>query len=190
VEQSSVALSSGQGSAVPLANLSTRIQEIVQDEIAELIALVRETVRDSVTEIRRIGRELKSSGLPEESEILSIIRDAPGFELPPMQGNIEIGFARHLGKRFVRNRLLKATRMSLQPRVHQELTAYSYFLNTWSKRVMREIQVALNSFADVYRASIQEMAHAKDLNEDRAKLVTDLVYLKAETETATGAPSH
>lgn len=190
VEQSSVALSSGQGSAVPLANLSTRIQEIVQDEVAELIALVRETVRDSVTETRRVARDLKSSGLPEESEILSIIRDAPGFELPSMQGNIEIGFARHLGRRFIRNRLLKAVRESLQPRVHQELTAYSYFVNTWAKRVMREIQVALNSFADVYRASIQEMAHRKDLNEDRAKLVEDLVYLKSETETATGAPSH
>jgi len=190
VEQSSVALSSGQDSGVPLVGLSARIQEIVQDEVAELIALVRETVRDSVMEIRRVGRELQSSGLPEESEILAIIRDAPGFELPPIQGNIEIGFTRHLGKRFIQNRLRNAARVGLQPKVHQELTSYSYLLNAWAKRVIREIQVALNSFADVYRASIQEMKRGGDLNEDRAKLVEDISYLKAETEATAEAPAH
>lgn len=188
-EQSSVFLSNGNDSTIPLSTLLTRIQEVVQDEIAELIALLHETVRSSVTEIKRVGLDLKSSGLPEEEEILGILRNAPRFELPSMQGNIEIGFAQHLGTRFVRNRLLKAMRESLQPTVHRELTAYSHFLNVWAKRVTRDIQTVVNSFADVYRASLQEMMHAKGLNEDRVKLVEDLAYLGSEPETV-AVPSH
>lgn len=168
--------------AISANDLAAEIQQIVQGEGMEITAKIRDTVTRVVAEVARVGQELKSSGLPDTTELLGTIRDAPRFEFPAMQGKIEIGVARLFGTRILRGRLVKEMRLKMQPDVHRELTGYSAFLDVWSKRVLREVQTAVNSYADIYRASIQDLMQKERSTEDLEKLRADIDYLTGETE--------
>ena len=169
-------------SSVSLNDSVAEIQRVVQNELADIIAGLRDIVTRVVTEVTQVGQELNSSGLPDAKEILGLIRDAPRFELPEINGKIEVGMARLLGSGMVRNRLLKEMRMKVQPDVNRELTSYRATLDGWAKRVLRAVQTEVNSFADIYRASIQDLMQKGNSPDDLEKLAQDISYLADETE--------
>ena len=144
-------------------DLKDDIQEIVRNEVAEMVALLRNTAQRVIEEVLQVGRDLKSRGLPDEKEILDLIRDAPRFELPQFDHAIEMGLSRHLGLAAMRKHLVKAVSAELQPTLHRELQVYSPMLDSWAKHVVRNIQIAVNAYADVYRASIQQILLNPDL---------------------------
>lgn len=171
-------------SSIEIANLAREIQDTVQNEVAEMIALLRENAQEVVAKVTKVGRDLKSSGLPDENEILGLIRDAPRFELPQGSGTIQVGVVRHFGVRFVRNRLIQQMHTQLEPMIKQALTEYSSFLDVWAKRVIRDVQFVVNSSADIYRATVQEMMNGNESTGDREKLRQDIAFLRAETGDA------
>jgi hypothetical protein len=118
--------------------------------------------------------------LPDENEIAGLIRDAPRFELPAIPGSVELGYWRFLGTRAMRRSLLRALRSAVQPVLHKELGAYSAALGVWAKDMVRNIQFSVDSFADAYRASLQEMGQSRSSAEDTAGIRNAIAVLTAE----------
>ncbi|MGA7158296.1 MAG: dynamin family protein [Acidobacteriaceae bacterium] len=168
----------GRGSSVvAVADLCRAIEDSVQRQVGEMVGVLQQTTHAVVGKVAGIGFALKSSGIPDEREILAVIRDAPRFELPSQSGQIELGMWRHLGPRFVRRRLVQAMQTAMQPLLHSELMAYGHAMEVWTKSVEGNIQVAINSFADVYRASLQEAAGLGGPIEDIDALRADIAAL-------------
>jgi GTP-binding protein EngB required for normal cell division len=179
-EQNATAPQGGSLSGISLEDLSRAIEDRVQTEVGEMVGALHQTTQIVVDKVTEIGRTLKSSGVPDTNEILGIIRDAPRFELPSQAGSVDLGLARHLGVRFIQKRLVRSMQTSLQPLVHRELMAYGRAMEVWAKSVARDIQFAVNSFADVYRASLQETAGSSSASEDPAALREDIATLNLE----------
>jgi hypothetical protein len=78
----------------------------------------------------------------------------------------------------IEKRLVGSMQLTVQPVLHKQLMAYSRTMGVWAKNVMRTIQFAVNSFADVYRASIQEMARSTESTEDAAQIREDIASLR------------
>lgn len=168
-----------------MRDLATAIQEIVQNEVAEIVTLLRNTVQGVAQEVLQVGRELKSVGVLNENEIVELIRDAPRFELPGVDGTVDMGLSRHFGSAAVRNRLVKEMRRDLQLVLHRELQIYSPLLDAWAKRVARSIQITVNSYADVYRSSIQQITSSTTASaDDREALLEDIAVLTTTDDLA------
>lgn len=170
----------GTGPAISVADLSRAIEERVQTEVGEMIDALHQATQGVIDKVGEIGRTLKNSGVPDTNEILGLIRDAPRFELPGQTGSIDLGLSKHLGVRFIQKRLVRSMQTSLQPVVHGELKMYGHAMEGWTKNVVRNVQVAVNSFADVYRASLQEAAGSSSTSEDPAELREDIATLNLE----------
>ncbi len=167
--------------SILLSELLSAVQRLVQAEVGASVELLQQTVIQAVHEIHTVGEALKRSSLPDEKEIVGLIRDAPHFEPPVIRGSLEIGFWRFLGKRAIRRRLLRNLRSSVQPAVHKELRAYSSVLGVWAKGLIRSIQFSVNSFADLYRASLQEMGKTDHGTENAAQIRHDIAVLTEES---------
>lgn len=179
-EQYAAVSVTGGMAVISVADLSRAMEDAVQTEVGETIGVLHETVQVVVGKVAEIGRRLKSSGVPDENEIVGLIRDAPRFELPSQSGTIDLGLWKHLGLRFVQKRMVGSMQTSLQPVVRRELMAYGRAMEVWAKSVVRNTQFAVNSFADVYRASLQETLGSSSPSQDAAALREDIASLNFE----------
>jgi hypothetical protein len=170
-----------------LVDLSQALQDRVHAEAADLVALLQKTTAEVVSDVRGVGQELHSSGLPEENEITGIIRDAPRFELRPVEGQVELGFWKYFGARTVGTHIARAMRTALLPAARRELEIYSSAFGTWAKNRLRSVQFAINSFADVYRASMQE-SNGSVGEEGVANIQEDIALLRGESDSV-GVPN-
>ncbi len=161
--------------------LTAKLESLVHREVSAIVELLQTSVGQAVAEVQQAGRELRSGSLPEEQEILSLIRDAPRFEIPPLlatqPASLGPGYTRYLGTSAVRRHLLRNLRLHLQPTLHQALGGYAAELGVWVKHILREIQFSIDSFADVYRTSLQEMAQPSSRTENTTELRSAIAML-------------
>ena len=173
------------GATPPAPNLSPTLESLVQTEASAIVVLLQTTTQQAIAEVQQVGRALQRSGLPDENEILSLIRDAPRFELPPIPASpssapLDPGFTRYLGTSAIRRRLLNNLHSTIEPTLRKELAAYSATLGVWAKALLRDINFSLNSFADAYRTSLQQNTQPVTHSEDTTQLRAAIATLKAE----------
>ncbi|MGA8939328.1 MAG: dynamin family protein [Acidobacteriaceae bacterium] len=179
-EQYAAVSVTGNLSVISVADLSRAIEDEVQTEVGEMVGALHQAIQIVVGKVADIGRTLKSSGVPDENEIVGLIRDAPRFELPSQSGTIVLGLWKHLGLRSIQKRLVRSMQISLQPLIRKELIAYGRAMEVWAKSLARNTQFAVNSFADVYRASLQEAVGSSSPSEGAAALREDIASLNLE----------
>ena len=171
------------GTSPSIQELTATLESFVHREVSAIVELLQASVGQAVAEVQQAGRELRSGSLPEEQEILSLIRDAPRFELPSLPAtqpaSLGSGFSRYLGASAVRRHLLRNLRLQLQPALHQALSGYAAELGVWVKHILREIQFSVDSFADVYRTSLQEMAQPSSRTENTTELRRAIAILES-----------
>jgi GTP-binding protein EngB required for normal cell division len=170
----------GEAISISFADIARDLQALVELEVGAIVELLQETILQSVGEVQKVGRELKRSSLPDESEIVGLIRDAPRFELPVMPGSVAFGYWKLLGIRAMRATLLRALRSVVQPVLHKELGDYSATLGVWAKDRIRNVQFSVDSYADAYRAALQEMGPSRGSPLDTAQIRSDIAILMAE----------
>ena len=155
------------------------LQTIVEAEVNEVIKLLQETSLKAVRDVHQVGRALKRSSLPNENEVVSLVRDAPRFELPPMAGSIDLSYWRLMGHRAIKGRVLRALQSAIQPLLHKQLANYRAVLGAWSKTTIQDIQFSVESYADGYRTALQEMSPSSESTSDAAQIQEDIAMLTA-----------
>lgn len=170
----------GEATSIAFADIARDLQALVELEVGAIVELLQETILQSVGEVQHVGRELKRSSLPDESEIVGLIREAPRFELPVIAGSVALGYWKLLGIRAMRASLLRALRSVVQPVLHKELGDYSATLGVWAKDRIRHVHFTVDSYADAYRAALQEMGSSRGSALDTAQIRSDIAILMAE----------
>ena len=169
-----------QRSSIDMSEVRSVAQDLVQREVAELLATIERGTQELVGIVRRVGEMLKSSELPEEGEIAGSIRDAPRFELPVFSGTVDLGIWRFLGKTVVERRVTKMVRSAAEAKLKGELSVFGSALDSWSRRILRDLRFAVDSFANVYRATLQHVEGSEDPAAEIALIRQDIALLRAE----------
>jgi hypothetical protein len=163
--------------SISFQDVTQDLQTLVEVEVNEIIELLQGTALKAVQEVLHVGRALKRSGLPNENEVVSLVRDAPRFEFPPVAGSVELNYWKFLGHRVIRGRLLRALQSTIQPLFRKQLGDYSAALGAWSKATIQDIQFSVESYADGYRSALQEMSQSRDSTSDAAQIQEDIAML-------------
>ena len=178
IQQLALTPPAGSNSSHSLANLARALEDAVHHQVGDILHALETDAAEATGKIRTVGQHLQRSNLPDPAEITSLLRDAPRFEMPALTGAIHLGAWKLLGSKAEHNRLLSALHSSIQPLLHQELTAYSSALGKWARQLSRDLSFTLESFAGTYRTSLQQTQNSPggdiDLSETR-RAVTSLL---------------
>jgi GTP-binding protein EngB required for normal cell division len=136
--------------------LAHAVEDSVHLEVSTILHALRNDASEATDKVLSVGRQLGRSNLPDAYEITSLLRNAPRFEMPELSGHFSIGAWKLLGSKVERGRILSSLRSTMQPTLEQELAAYSSALGRWAKDVSRNLRFTLESFADTYRAALQQ----------------------------------
>lgn len=166
-------------SSVEWAVVLDVVQDIVQAEVAELVSMVQQNAQRVLEIIQNVGRALKSHDLPEQSGMLRLLRDAPRLELPPQTGVVHVGAWRVLGEAAVRSRLARALSSEAEPLLRRELTAYGRRIEAWIGPILRDLRSHVDSFGNVYRASLRQSGGVEHSVHEAALMQEDISLLEA-----------
>lgn len=170
-------MSMGAVPTISLTEVSHDLEGQVQDQVGTILASMSREVALAIEEIRRVGRELNSTGLPDKDEILGLLRDAPRVELPVAVGFLEPGGWKLLGEKVLRSHIKSKLNEILKPSFRDALESYGATLDLWTRQRLREMRLALDSFANIYRAQLQDAVQSNSAGGDAELLRSDVELL-------------
>ena len=129
-------------------------------------------------EFAGVAKGLGNAETPSLQEVKTILRDVPRFELATLPAETTAGRWKWLGDGVVRSAIRSSLVKSIGPTLKEELHLYGYALRQWSDQAIRRMEIAVNSYADAYRAQIHRISGFSDGTTDTAQLKSDLQLLR------------
>jgi GTP-binding protein EngB required for normal cell division len=158
--------------------LARFVQEKVDVRRHELESLATNLVAN----LHSAAQALNLPDKPPEQEFLSLIRELPIFEA----GIFEVRASRRtlasiFGRRFAQNQLARELDRRIGNQVSAALDTHGELLRKWTVRVLKELKLHFDSYADGYRAQAERLLGTKALSPEEERSIRQDVHL-LETE--------
>lgn len=97
--------------------------------------------------------------------------------------DVDVGLWGSLGSSVLQFQLRKKLQHALYPLLQQELDSYSHALAQWMRQFSRRLELLISSYADGYRAQIQELSGHNSEDSEVNKMKQDLELLLQWTDS-------
>lgn len=159
------------------ADLSGMLHSAVGDLVGPLAMAAREVGREALAQLQTVARALARPDLPDEKDLDSLLRDMPRFEIATPPADIDLGLWGSMGGSLLQFQLQKKLQHTLYPVLQQQLDMYGLSLSRWIRQFSRRLELLISSYADGYRAQIQELSGQSSEDSDPGKMKQDLELL-------------
>ena len=159
-------------------HLSEWIHDVVQGLLNPRLEQMRNAMERAIGILQDVAKGLGNAETPSLQEVKTILRDVPRFELATLPAETTAGRWKWLGDGVVRSAIRSSLVKSIGPTLKEELHLYGYALRQWSDQAIRRMEIAVNSYADTYRAQIHRISGFSDGTTDTAQLKSDLQLLR------------
>jgi GTP-binding protein EngB required for normal cell division len=164
-------------------DISEMMHAAVGNQVDPLAMAAREVGRDALARLQEVAKVLGRPDVPDDKELDSLLRDMPRFEIATLPTDIDVGLWGSLGTSILQFQLQKKLQHSIYPLLKQELDAYGHALWQWMRQFSRRLELLISSYADGYRAQIQEMSGQSSEESDLSKMKQDLELLLQWTDS-------
>jgi GTP-binding protein EngB required for normal cell division len=158
--------------------LSEWIHDVVQGLLNPRLEQMRTAMERAIGVLQDVAKGLGNIEAPSVQDVENILREVPRFELAALPAETTAGRWKWLGDGVVRSAIRSSLLKSIGPMLKEELHLYGYALRQWSDQAIRKVEMAVNSYADAYRAQIHRISGFSDETTDAAQLRTDLHLLR------------
>lgn len=159
-------------------DLSEMMHTAVTSQIEPLTRSAQEVGRDALTQLQEVATALGRVDAPDDKELDSLLRDMPRFEIAALPGGIDVGLWGTFGRSVLQYQLRKKLQHAIYPLLKKELDSYSSALWQWMRQFSRRLELLISSYADGYRAEIQELSGHSSPESDVSKMKQDLELLQ------------
>ncbi len=166
------------GQQITGIQLSEWIHDVVQGNLTPGLEQMRTAMQRAIENLQDVAKGLGSAEAPSLQEVEDILREAPRFELATFPAETTAGRWKWLGEGAVRSGIRSSLMKSIGPRLKEELHVYGYALRQWGDQAIRKMEMAVNSYADAYRAQIHRISGFSNGTTDAAQLKSDLHLLR------------
>jgi GTP-binding protein EngB required for normal cell division len=163
---------------VTALQLSEWIHDVVQGLLASHLEQMRTAMERAIGLLQDVAKGLGSAEAPSVQDVESILREVPRFELAALPSQTTAGRWKWLGDGVVRSVIRSSLLKSIGPMLKEELHLYGYALRQWSDQAIGKMVMAVNTYADAYRAQIHRISGFSDGTTDAAQLRSDLHLLR------------
>jgi GTP-binding protein EngB required for normal cell division len=182
-DQAAHALRINNRSTLSSIELSEMMHDAVGRKIEPLTLAALAIGREAVMHLRQVANSLGRADVPDEKEVESLLRDMPRFEIATLPGDTNVGLWGAFGSSVLRFQMRNRLRRVILPLLKTELESYSSGLWQWMRQFSRRLELLISSYADGYRAQIQEMSGQSGEEGDVAKMKEDLEFLLHPTDS-------
>ncbi len=158
--------------------LSEWIHDVVQGLLNPRLEQMRTAMERAIGVLQDVAKGLGNIEAPSVQDVENILREVPRFELAALPAETTAGRWKWLGDGVVRSAIRSSLLKSIGPMLKEELHLYGYALRQWSDQAIRKMEMAVNSYADAYRAQIHRISGFSDGTVDAAQLRSDLHLLR------------
>lgn len=159
-------------------DLTEMMHTAVTRQIEPLTKSAREVGWDALTQLQDVAKALGRVDAPEDKELESLLRDMPRFEIATLSTDIDIGLWGAFGRSILQFQLRKQLQHAIYPLLKKELDFYGSALWQWMRQFSRRLELLISSYADGYRAEIQELSGHSSPESDISKMKLDLELLQ------------
>jgi GTP-binding protein EngB required for normal cell division len=177
-DEATIQLRSTKQTSLSTTELSEMIHATISSQIEPLTRLAREVGRDALARLQNVSTVLGRVDAPEDKEVDSLLRDMPKFEIATVDKDIDVGLWGAFGRSAMHFQLRKKLQRTIYPLLKKELDAYSSTLWQWTRQFSRRLELLISSYADGYRAEIQELSGHSSPESDISKMKQDLELLQ------------
>jgi GTP-binding protein EngB required for normal cell division len=139
------------------------VASVLNDVVVEKIRPLLEAMNDSA---RRLGESLANievrSGAgdaPTPDELIRGIREMPRFAITLSPVDIDVPALWWLGRSTAKRRMEARLRNRIGDQFSKAISAYSGVLESWTRRTFEEIKRRFSSYADAYRAELEQISN-------------------------------
>jgi GTP-binding protein EngB required for normal cell division len=154
------------------------IHDVVQGLLNPRLEQMRTAMERAIGVLQDVAKGLGNIEAPSVQDVENILREVPRFELAALPAETTAGRWKWLGDGVVRSAIRSSLLKSIGPMLKEELHLYGYALRQWSDQAIRKMEMAVNSYADAYRAQIHRISGFSDGTVDAAQLRSDLHLLR------------
>jgi GTP-binding protein EngB required for normal cell division len=158
--------------------LSEWIHDVVQGLLNPRLEQMRTAMERAIGVLQDVAKGLGNIEAPSVQDVENVLREVPRFELAVLPAETTAGRWKWLGDGVVRSAIRSSLLKSIGPMLKEELHLYGYALRQWSDQAIRKMEMAVNSYADAYRAQIHRISGFSDGTVDAAQLRSDLHLLR------------
>ncbi len=174
----------------PQATISGVLLAPVQRKAANVDSYLQALAAELAREIRAVAAKLNFNDEPAEQEFRRLVREMPLFDLA---GNAKLSrpkLSSVLGKGFAERSVLRRLERELgQPFMHAVVT-YASLLQDWAERVLTQIRLRFELYAEGYRAQIERsLGSRQPAPEVLAEIQRDLAALEWREADAARVPA-
>jgi GTP-binding protein EngB required for normal cell division len=169
--------------ALGAMELSEMMHDAVGRKVDPLAQAARDIGREAVTRLQQIATSLGRADIPDEKEVESLLRDMPRFEIATLPADTDVGLWGAFGPSVLQFQMRNRLRSAVLPLLKREMESYSNTLWQWMRQFSRRLELLISSYADGYRAQIQEMSGQSSEEGDVSKMKEDLELLLHSTDS-------
>jgi GTP-binding protein EngB required for normal cell division len=187
VDQAAYSLRTAKQNTLSSVDLSEMMHAAVGSQVDPLVKAAREVGRTALARLQEVARALGRLDMPDDDkELDSLLRDMPRFEIATLPADINVGLWGSLGSSILQIQLRKKLQHAIYPLLKQELETYGHALWQWMRQFGRRLELLMSSYADGYRAQIQELSGHSTEGSDINKMKQDLELLVQWTDSGRG----
>ncbi len=164
-------------------HFSEMLHTAVSNQIDPLTTAAREVGKDAISRLKNVAKDLGRVDVPDEKDLDSLLRDMPRFEIAALPADIEVGIWGAFGVSIMRTQIRKKLHHAIYGLLKQELEDYSHVLWQWMRQFSQRLELLISSYADGYRAEIQELSGHSSAESDINKMKQDLELLQQWTDS-------
>ncbi len=164
-------------------DLSEMLHTAVSSQIEPLTTAAREVGKDAISRLRNVAQDLGRVDVPDEKDLDSLLRDMPRFEIATLPNDIDVGLWAAFGTVIMRAQIRKKLHRATYALLKHELEDYSHVLWQWMRQFSQRLELLISSYADGYRAEIQELSGHSSAESDITKMKQDLELLQQWTDS-------
>ncbi|HUY13738.1 MAG TPA: dynamin family protein [Terriglobia bacterium] len=136
--------------------------------------------RDLSHALSNAGRVLEAEDLPDEEELVSLVKEMPRLDPGPVEIRIQRDWLTIFGKNITKGRIGKKLRQQVGQKAGEAFQSYGRLLESWSRKMLAELHRHFDAHADGYRAQLERLAEGgKSGPEESETIRQDLAALAA-----------
>ncbi len=138
------------------------LEQTAAEQAAPIAAMVKDLACDLANVLARTAAGLGPENTPDQNELSGVLKDMPRLDVDRLNLSIQPNdLVLRTSSAWARRRVQKQLRAQVGSHVEVAFSTYGKMPEAWVRRVFVDLQARFDSYADVYRAQLDRLAHSK-----------------------------
>jgi GTP-binding protein EngB required for normal cell division len=154
------------------------LTQAAAEEASFVLAELEDLAHELVKALQAAAQALHFKDVPSEEELTSVLKEMPRLDPGTFVVDVRPGFLLKISKKLAIWRVEQRLLEQVGSAVSESFSTYGSMLDSWIRRVLNELQLRFDEYADTYRAHLDRLAKGRGISgTEEVRIRSDLALL-------------